>query len=59
MLQSPLRAIQTVAPIRAPIRAYVAFHSNSVVEVIRGHRCTLGENEHQTVSRIRAPIRAK
>ena len=54
-----VRAIQMVAPIRAPIRAYVALSTNSNVEVIIGYRCTLGEKCHQTVSPIRARIRTK
>ena len=56
---SILRPVQLLAPICAPIRAYVVLNTNSVVEVIRRHRCTLDQNYHQTVSRIRARIRAK
>ena len=48
-----IRPVQSLAPIRAPIRAYMALKTNSVVEVIRALRCTLDQNYHQTVSRIR------
>ena len=54
-----LRPVQSLALIRALIRAYVALNIDSSVELIRSHRCTLDQNFHQTVSEIRAWIRAK
>ena len=53
------RPVKSLAPIHAPIRTYMALNTNSVVEVIRAHWCRIDQNEHQTVSRIRARIRAK
>ena len=54
-----VRPVQSLSPIRAPIRAYVALNTNSVFESIRPLRCALEQNYHQTVRVLRVSIRTR